>query len=329
VLVIELGSSLDADEFRKAGLRVLDSSDKAFVVAFADDPQLAGFLERLDACAGGVPPGQHAEPYAGFVDAIDQVRRLEPADRMSQNLYDAVAQAAPDDTLRIDVELWHPDDRDMALAWVDELRHAVSEGGGSVADAYVNDRAGVVLARIYVPAGRVETIAQLDTVASLDLLPTPALTLPQFWRASPDDLPAVASPAANTPLVGLVDSGVASGHPLIGASVAAAEALSGAIEDGEDRCGHGTMVAGLILHGPVDRAVAQGLVARPSLCSTPTTIFPTASCGSGTFWKRWSGVPPRERPSSTCRSAIVDDRFVPRASCPLLRYSTRPPAVSA
>jgi hypothetical protein len=41
VLVFELGAVVDPDEFRRAGLRVLDSADRHVVIAFADDPELA------------------------------------------------------------------------------------------------------------------------------------------------------------------------------------------------------------------------------------------------------------------------------------------------
>jgi subtilisin family serine protease len=263
VLVIELGASVDPGEFRRAGLRLLDASNKRVTVAFADDPQLAGFVERLDACASGVPAGQRTEPYAGFVDAIDSVRPLGPEDRISADLAAAVANAGLNEMLRIDVELWHPDSHDLALQWTDELRRAVVEAGGRVADVHVSDRAGVVLARIYAPADRISAIAELDTIASLDLLPTPALSIPQFWAATPEDLPTMYSPGAETPIVGLVDSGVASAHPLVGPAILAAESLSPAIADGEDRCGHGTMVAGLILHGPVDQALARSVSLRP------------------------------------------------------------------
>ncbi len=265
VFIVELIAPVNEDEFRKSGLLVLDSSDRSLVVAFADDPQLAGFMDRLAACASGVPPKRKTEPYAAFVDAIDKVRPVGPADRISPGLADAVARSAPDDTLRLDAELWHPDNRDVARNWVAELREAVEQAGGRIADVYVNDAAGIILTRIYAPASQINTLAELDTIAVLDVLPTPALTLPQFWATDPGELPDMASPRADAPVVGLVDSGVASAHPLVGPAVAAAEALSAAITDGEDRCGHGTMVASLILHGPLDQVVANGIVTRP-LC---------------------------------------------------------------
>ncbi len=264
-MVIEVGTAVDEDEFRKSGLLVLDNSNRQLVVAFADDPQLAGFMDRLVACASGVPSDRKTEPYAAFVDAIDNVRPLEPADRISPGLAVAMARSAPDDMLRLDANLWHPDNRDLARDWVAELREAVEQAGGRIADVHVNDVAGIILARIYAPASQINTLAELDTIAVLDVLPTPALTLPQFWTTDPGELPDMGSPRADAPVVGLIDSGVASAHPLVGPAVAAAEALSTAITDGEDRCGHGTMVAGLILHGPLDQGLANGIVARP-LC---------------------------------------------------------------
>ena len=133
VLVVELGAAVDPQEFSRAGLRLLDSSDRRFVVAFADDPQLAGFLARLDACAAGVPADQRAEPYAGFVDAIDAVRLMGPDDRITPALASIVASSEPGTELRLDVELWHPDNRDLAVEWLDALRGAVAAASGRVA----------------------------------------------------------------------------------------------------------------------------------------------------------------------------------------------------
>ncbi len=263
VFVFELGAAVDTEEFRRAGLRVLDGSDRRLVVAFADDPQLAGFKDRLDACAGGVPIGARSEPYAGLIDAIDTLRPLAASDRMSPELVQVLSQRPPADELRLDVELWHPDDRALAATWAAELRGAATEGGGRVADVYVNDQAGLILARVYIPADAVLALAELDTIAVIDVLPRPTLTVPQLYARDPVTLPAMPAPRDGAPLVGLIDSGVASAHPLVGPAVAATESLSPAITDGEDRCGHGTMVAGRILHGRVDQAIASGMIPRP------------------------------------------------------------------
>jgi hypothetical protein len=263
VVIFELCATVDADEFRRAGLTVLDASDRRLVVAFADDPQLAVFKARLDACAGGVPAGARSEPYAGLIDAIETLRPLAANDRMSPELTRVLSERPPTDELRLDVELWHPDDRSLAVTWAAEFRRAVTEAKGRVVDVYVNDQSGLILARVYVPAGEVPALAELDTIAILDVLPRPALTTPLLYTRDPGALPTIPTPLDGAPLVGLIDSGVASAHPLVGPAVAAAESLSVGIADGEDRCGHGTMVAGRMLHGRVDHTIASGMIPRP------------------------------------------------------------------
>ncbi|MGH7428259.1 MAG: hypothetical protein ACREJ4_07865, partial [Candidatus Methylomirabilaceae bacterium] len=66
VLVFELNESVDLEEFRKADLLVLDASQSKVVVAFADDPQLAGFLERLGKYQAGPAEGKKRPPLVGL-----------------------------------------------------------------------------------------------------------------------------------------------------------------------------------------------------------------------------------------------------------------------
>lgn len=108
VLVIELNAPVDPDEFRRAGLQILDGSSSQVVVAFADDPALAAFQERLDELQAGPRPGARTEPHAQFFDAIDTLRTLEPADHLTAPLRTVLEAADPATTLRLDVECWHP-----------------------------------------------------------------------------------------------------------------------------------------------------------------------------------------------------------------------------
>lgn len=265
ILVFELEGPIDLDAFRLAGLRVLDGSDRRVVVAFADDPELVVFHERLDALQRGVPEGKKNEPYAAFFDAIESLRTLDADDRMTDALRAAIDRAELDDLLRVDVECWHPDDRDIAASWLTALERAVIAAGGRVADKFAHDGAGLLLARAYVPAGRVAEVAALDFVARIDVLPTPALTLPQLYGDELRDMQPVAPPADDAPIVGIVDSGVRSAHPLLAGVVLAADAIGTGITEGEDQHGHGTMVAALIAHGPIEAVITRS-VPVPPLC---------------------------------------------------------------
>lgn len=262
--MIEFGSTVDMDEFRRAGLTVLDGSESKAVVAFADDPQLEAFKERLDRFDAGPPEGQKAEPYAAFIDSVENLRPMTAADRISAEVASEIAKMEPDELLRLDLSLWHPGDLGIATEWLGDVATAVNELQGTVVDQYVNDDAGVLLVRVYLAAGGVNQIAEaVDALARVELLPSPTLTTAQLYGATEDALPEVHTPADSAPLVGLVDSGIASAHPLITPAAAAVEALSGAIPDGEDRHGHGTMVAGLLLYGRLDVAINRGTPLRP------------------------------------------------------------------
>lgn len=265
VLVFDLVGPVDIDDFPRAGLRVLDGSDSRLVVAFADDPSLAAFHERLDALRGGVPEGRKQEPYAGFFDAIESLRSVEPADRLTDAVREAIAGADADAVLRLDIECWHPDDRDIATSWLRDLTMAVEALNGQVVDRYMHDAAGLLLARAYVKAAAVEQLAELDFVARIDVLPRPALTLPQLFGSELTGLPPAAAPLGDAPIVGVIDSGVRSAHPLLAGAVIAADPIGTGIGEGEDQHGHGTMVAALIAHGPVEAAVLRDLPLRP-LC---------------------------------------------------------------
>lgn len=265
VLVFDLGGPIDADDFRRSGFRVVDSSDSRIVVAFADDPELAAFHDRLDALEAGPPDGQKNEPYAQFFDSIEGIRPIEPADRLTSDLQAELDNVGPDAMLRLDVECWHPGDSEVAQEWLSELGAAVETAKGRVVDTMVHDRIGLLLARAYLPASQIQTLAELDVIARIDVLPTPELTVPGLFNLSVDDIPEVVPPADNSPIVGIIDSGVASAHELIAPAVLAADAIGTGIGDDQDEHGHGTMVASILLHGDVARALARGLPMRP-LC---------------------------------------------------------------
>ncbi len=287
VLVFELGSAIDPDEFRRSGLRVLDSAGQRVVIAFADDPQLASFQERLDAVQGPVPEGQKEPSYAGFFDAIESIRALGSSDRLSEELAELLTVVDPNEVLRLDVECWHPDDRPLAEEWLRSVRDAATAAGGRAVDHYVNDNAGILLARVYLSSGRVMELAELDVIARIDVLPMPALSAPEYFGATADTLPAVRRPTEGAPLVGIIDSGVSSAHPLLASAVVAAEALSPAIPDGEDRHGHGTMVAALLLHGPLEAAIRRGRPLVPSCGLLSVAVLDAQNnFPEGELWER-------------------------------------------
>ena len=262
IMVFELNTSLSTDEFRKSDLQVVDSSDNSLMIAFADDLELTAFNSRLDALIGGVPEGKKSEPYAQFFDAIENIRPLEAKDRATPDLETAINDAAETE-LRIDIECWHPGDPEQARDWIDEVRQGIASAGGRVADTLINDSVRLLLLRAYVPSDSVMDIAELDVIARMDVLPQPVLPMPTLYSLSADELGEVMAPDGRSAIVGLIDSGVASGHPLIGTAVLASDAIGTGIEEDQDQHGHGTMVASLLLYGDLQTAIASGRPLQP------------------------------------------------------------------
>ena len=114
VLVIELAHRLDPELLERAELRVLDLTGELAMVAFASDPELTGFLRRLDAYHTGPRRDESgtegSAPYEALFDAIVRPRPLEVGDVLSPALRSHLASldhlAYP---VKIDVQCWCPD----------------------------------------------------------------------------------------------------------------------------------------------------------------------------------------------------------------------------
>ena len=159
----------------------------------------------------------------------------------------------------------------------------MTTAGGDVLDRYVNHRAGLLLIRASVPAAAVADLAKIDEIALIDGLPSLSPSRARPRQASVEQLPDVPQASSNAPLVGLIDSGVRSAHPMLAPGMLDTVTLSGEFADGEDENGHGTRVAGLLLHGQLEDALEIGVLPRP-FCRVlsvrvlgANNLFPNAS----------------------------------------------------
>ena len=158
--------------------------------------------------------------------------------------------------LRLDVSCWCPDDADAARHRFDELRLVVAAAGGQVLDSVLRWEAGLSLIRAELAASAVLNLARVDRVRRIVALPEPRLTLPAVRGAQPVDMPEVSRPALGGPVIGVIDSGIASSHPLLAPAVLGAEWV-GSLGDGGDHHGHGTLVASLALYGSLENLLGN------------------------------------------------------------------------
>ena len=265
ILVFELAGPVDPDGFAAAEFAVLDYSDLNALVAFPDDVEMAAFLERIAAYRQGVPEeeGRSGAAYEAMMDAIIRVRAYGPEDRITGRLEKLLQESDPDAPLLVDFECWFPGTAEQAEVWLNDLEAAVDQARGELLDRYVNGAAHLALARVQATSATIRHLSHLDVIAELDAVPAALVTTAEATSLSADDLPDIPAAAADAALVGLIDSGVQSAHPLLAASVYDAVTLSPGIADGEDRHGHGTAIASRILLGDLRNVFARGVSGPP------------------------------------------------------------------
>lgn len=264
ILVIETNSAIPENDFRPANLKVLDSSDRKTTIAFSNDPEMTRFLERLAEYQEGILGNRKSARFEGFYDSIESVRRYGPDDRLTNRLRLELERSSAGSLIMVDIECWFPDDPITVDQWLGDIELATIEGGGSIVDRYVNRAAEVAIVRVSCTAETVWQLAELDMIASIDSLPSPPILAQDVFQLGVVQLPEIPVSPDNAPIVALIDSGVRSAHPFLSGCIYDAVAIPG-LSDGQDRHGHGTAVASLILHGPLEEILSSGVAMTP-LC---------------------------------------------------------------
>jgi len=160
-----------------------------------------------------------------------------------------------DDSSRyiVDIELWDFGNQQTNRGKVDEIRNFIEREGGRVTDQYIGE--SMVLLRLHGIGALVKNLLEVEYVATVDLPPKPTFTVSELLQVGIEDLPEVPAPDDNAPGIAVLDSGLTTGHPLLGPAVGEATSVPRSWGDSSDGHGHGTMVAGLALYGDVEECI--------------------------------------------------------------------------
>ena len=221
-----------------AGVEVVSQEDDTLVLAFASDDQLDEFQGKLTNLADG---GQVS--YTNVLYALQELDRWGPADRTGWALgRDGFPQ---DEPFVLDIELWP-----LARASI-PAREAF--------EAWLIDRGGAILDAVrkpYLTLYRIscsrslgeETLLYRD-VRTVDLPPRAQLE-PALVHMDIQRFGNVPSPPDSAPAIGVLDTGVVSGHPLLASAVGDAQSFLSGAQPADDH-GHGTFVAAIALYDDV------------------------------------------------------------------------------
>jgi hypothetical protein len=260
VLRVQLNpkSMVEEPTWERNGLTLLSVDENKTLVLFSSDEQLLDFRRRLTEYQQGPKKArQKSAPHSHIFASIDEIGDVRPLDRIGR-LFKASGITQPQHfqeemDYTVDVELWDLGTRQLCQAKLNEIRSFIRFKAGRVTDEYNGD--SLVLMRVKCKGKVVRELLEIDSIATLDIPPQPALTITRLLDLGLQDFPTVQSPPEGCPTIAILDSGLTPAHPMLSPAVGEAAAIPRSLGDANDGHGHGTMVAGLALYGDVESCI--------------------------------------------------------------------------
>lgn len=259
VLKVRTAVVVPEEEWERAGLSILGTSENQTVILFATDGELQEFRRRLAEYAKGIPEGQKNPMYSSLIAAIEEIGPLGPEDRLGPRLrqegFTSLQNFIDNAEYRFDVELWETGNQNTRSARVNELEAHIEGLGGEIVDRYIGR--SLTLFRVRGTGAVIRWLLDLDDVASVEIPPTPDIITENLIDLTMGDLAEAPAPPEDASHIAILDSGIASGHPLaraaIGTTIGVPEHLGTA-----DVKGHGTRVGGIALYCDVNACAEEG-----------------------------------------------------------------------
>jgi subtilisin family serine protease len=256
ILKVSVAGNIDEDEWRKVDLTVLSVDGDKSIILFANDKSLQDFRNKVEAYQGELPLGQKSPQFAGLVAAIETVSLLSASDRIGPGLQ-AAGLVQPQDFVAatnyvLDFELFRPPTQGEADIFIYRLKQALAPDG-TILSTYSGHQ--MLIARVECTGNGVRAALDLPEVAVADLPPQPDLVTEDIAEIEIEQLEPGNPPAEDAIVIGIIDSGVNFGHPLLANTEAGAIALNSAWSV-SDVVGHGTSVTSIAAFGDIAARVA-------------------------------------------------------------------------
>lgn len=251
------GQTFEAD-WEQLGLTVLSTDVDKTLILFSSSEELRQFRDRIAAYRGEPPPGQRGPPHNAFLSSIEKIGTVEASDRIGPRLReDGITRAEDldeDGVFELDVELWDLGSRRIREERLQDLTDYIEAQGGELLDTYIGP--SITLARVRAKGTIVRTFLTVEVVATVDLAPAPDVEMGELLEFELTDLPTIPPPSDDSPVIGIIDSGL-NAHPLLDAITVGTIGVP-TRRDTADAWGHGTRVAGIAAYGDLREQLAIG-----------------------------------------------------------------------
>lgn len=229
------------------GVELISQEDRGIFLVFSSEGAIAEFEARLTMLVeGGVPTRK------SLLEALEGFNAFTPEDRTGW----ALGHFGTPETqsFNVDVELWPITNHLERTSLITSFENWLNENELINKDRVSNDL--IVLYRLEVNTTQLERLLNHRDVRMVDLPPKFNLNI-SLLNTDIQNIPEVPSPPENAPGIVVLDSGLATGHPLLSAAIGDAQSfLDG--KGSDDEHGHGTMVAGKALYGDVSTTIENG-----------------------------------------------------------------------
>lgn len=245
-----VSKSFDPDNLQKISseIEIVSQEGEEVVVAFVSEAALESFEARLASLSHG-----EKVKYKEILYALQGMDRWRPEDRTGWALS---REGLPEqEQFFLDIELWPFEDSQEARArlWA-SFEEWLAANRIKMVDAV--KQAGIALFRILCDRSQADLLLQHRDVRTVDLPPKYGLTLSLVY-SDIQDIPVIPHPPEGAPGLVILDSGLATGHPLIAPAVGDAQSFIPG-KDAADEHGHGTLVGGLGLYSNIETTMHNG-----------------------------------------------------------------------
>tara|TARA_Y100001938_G_scaffold56421_1_gene78632 strand:+ start:3012 stop:5390 length:2379 start_codon:yes stop_codon:yes gene_type:complete len=249
VLKISYTGLLDITHLNKHGVDFVSQEDSTLCVVFANEAGLAIFSDHLQKL--GLENNELS--YKQILEAIEGIENWTSDDRKS---WAVKRKGFPDsEEFFLDIELWpvgvahHPNRLQVCEAFERWL------AGHGIRRCDKVNLDSLLMYRVAVNTQKANLLLNHTDVRLVDLPPESGIRYSQL-NCDIDTLPdAIPRPSLQAARVCILDSGIATSHPLLAPAIAeSAEFVDS--KDGAELHGHGTAVAGIALYGDLEAAKA-------------------------------------------------------------------------
>jgi subtilisin family serine protease len=223
-----------------------DTADWTYFVV-PSDQEADGLRRAIDNYSQGTA---EQAPLASLFDRITAIEAYGAEDRITPSL--SAALERDEWPIVVDVVLWPSSSDEEARRRIEDVRTACSQYGAQVLGT--DNRARTAAARVRCDHQALEALLGLTVVESIRL-PLAPLLEPSSWLQADVEVGEV--PESIDVVIGVIDDGITTGHPLLAALVVADEIFP-SNRNWRDAGPHGTMVAGLAAYGGFEEAFGEG-----------------------------------------------------------------------